>query len=265
MSRKIVAIAGGENGTKNSDGTRKPYELEMMDKEIVNLVCKEHPHFLFLAHSQKDLDVQLGYFHGMSEIYKNYYGCECMTLTSLDLQDMKKAKEAIEWADIIYEGGGDTMSMISLWKTTGFDKLLKEAWERGVVLCGVSAGANCWFDACSTDSLRIQKNDPTLPLTSCDCLGFVSGFFVPHCNEEDRTESAKTIIKENGMVGIFLSNCAAMEIIDDEYRLLLSDSSAYGLRVYWKEEECIEELIEPTLEFQSLENLLHPLKENKQK
>lgn len=261
MSKKIVAIAGGHNGRITSDGTRTPYEIALMDQEIVKLTNKEHPHFLFIAHSQKELEVQIGYFNGMKEVYENYYHCECRMLTSVDIKDYHKAKEYTEWADIIYEGGGDTMSMIALWKSTGFDQLLKSAWERGTVMCGVSAGANCWFDACSTDSLRIQMKDSTLPLTSCECLGFIPGFFVPHCNEEGRIESSKNILKENDMIGFFLSNCAALEIVDDQYRILTSDASAYGieayaLKVYWQDGECIEEKIESTEDFRNLEELL---------
>ncbi len=258
--KKIVAIAGGHNGGLK-DGVRMPYEIALMDQEIVKLTEKQNPHFLFLAHSQKELEVQVGYFNGMKEIYEGYYHCDCRMLTSEDLKDMEKAKSYVDWADIIYEGGGDTMSMMSLWRSTGFDVVLKGAWESGKVMCGVSAGANCWFEACSTDSLRIQKNDPTLPLTSCDCLGFISGFFVPHSNEPGRMESSKEILKANGMIGFFLSNCAALEIVDDKYRLLVTDASnygieAYGLKVYWKDGKCIEKSLSASLEFQSLDELL---------
>lgn len=52
MSKKIVAIGGGENGRIGSDGTRYPYELANQDMEIIRITGKEHPNFLFLAHSQ---------------------------------------------------------------------------------------------------------------------------------------------------------------------------------------------------------------------
>ena len=51
--------------------------------------------------------------------------------------------------DVIYVGGGNTANMLAVWRLHGVDAVLREAWERGVVLCGVSAGANCWFEACS--------------------------------------------------------------------------------------------------------------------
>lgn len=73
MSKKIVAIGGGENGRKKSDGTRYPYELERQDKEIVRLTGKEHPDFLLLAHAQP-LERQDEYFQVMTDIYEKMYG-----------------------------------------------------------------------------------------------------------------------------------------------------------------------------------------------
>lgn len=52
MSKKIVAIGGGENGRINSKGNKKPYETKEIDQVIVRLSGKENPNFLFLAHSQ---------------------------------------------------------------------------------------------------------------------------------------------------------------------------------------------------------------------
>jgi hypothetical protein len=68
MSRKIVAIGGGENGRLKPDGTRKPYETGVIDQEIVRLTGKEHPNFLFLGHAQP-LENQDSYFTAMRDIY----------------------------------------------------------------------------------------------------------------------------------------------------------------------------------------------------
>jgi peptidase E len=62
----------------------------------------------------------------------------------------------------------------------GLDEVLREAWESGVVMCGASAGANCWFEASSTDSFGRDL----APLH--DGLGFVSGAFCPHYDGEER-------------------------------------------------------------------------------
>ena len=79
---------------------------------------------------------------------------------------------------MIYVGGGNTANMLAIWRLHGVDVVLREAWSRGIVLAGVSAGANCWFEACSTDSFG-----PDLaPLN--DGLGFLAGSFCPHYDGE---------------------------------------------------------------------------------
>lgn len=266
MQRKIVAIGGGENGRLKRDGTRRYlYETGPIDREIIRLTGKKYPNFLLIAHSQP-LERQEDYFKCMCDIYEKRYSCSCKDLKGNELNNSKKVKDLIDWADIIYEGGGDTLNMIKLWKETGFDKVLRKAWEDGKVMCGISAGANCWFSECSTDSLRIRYGDDQ-PLINMECLGFIDGFFVPHCDETDRYESTKEILKNKNSIGLLMSNCTALEIIDDKYRLITSDASshgieAYGLKTYWKNNEYIEEYIDKSNEFKNLKDLLSKNIEN---
>lgn len=231
--KKIVAIGGGENGRKKSDGSSYPYETGPMDKEIIRLTGKDKPNFLLIAHSQP-LEWQQGYFDTMKAIYGDIYGCQCKDLKSDLLSEPVAVQKLVDWADIIYEGGGNTVNMIDMWRATGFDNVLKTAWENGKVMCGVSAGANCWFTACNTDSLKIQTGDDSAPMGSCDCLDFIPGYFVPHCDEPERIDSARIALKENGMQGFYISNCAALAIVDDTYRLITSDASYHGIKAYGK-------------------------------
>ena len=167
------------------------------------------------------------------------------------LTDTKYVNDLLDWADIIYEGGGDTMTMIKLWRDTGFDKMLEKAYDAGKVMCGLSAGANCWFKLCSTDSLKILYGEDKL-LVSMECLGFIDGLFVPHCDEKDRMESVKEILRNiPGTVGIAMSNCAAIEIVDNQYRIICGDANhrnitPYGLKVYWNNEKYTEQKLEPS-------------------
>lgn len=78
--------------------------------------------------------------------------------------------------DVIYVGGGNTRSMLALWREWGVDEVLAEAHERGILLAGVSAGAICWFEQGVTDSVW--------PLGSLPCLGFVPGSACPHYDGE---------------------------------------------------------------------------------
>ena len=259
MSRKIVAIGGGENGRINSKGLKMPYETENQDQEIIRLTDKEHPNFLLIAHSQP-IERQEGYFQAMADIYGKMYGCPCKDLKSDKLTDIEYVKSLIDWADIIYEGGGNTLDMIKLWKETGFDEVLRYAWEDGKVMCGVSAGANCWFKECSSDSLKIKLGDDQ-PLIGMECLGFVDGLFVPHCDAPGRLENVQDLLKTSDQIGLSMSNCCALEIIDDEYRLITSDASyhgikAYGLKSYWENGVYLKETIDDSLEFKPLSELL---------
>lgn len=259
MSKKIVAIGGGKNGRLKDDGTRFPYELENQDREIIRLTGKKYPNFLLIAHSQP-IEKQEGYFQVMKDIYGEIYGCTCKDLKSDKLNDIEYVKNIIEWADIIFEGGGNTLDMIKLWKETGFDKILRKAWENGKVMCGVSAGANCWFKECSSDSLKIKYGDDQ-PLIGMECLGFVDGLFIPHCDAPGRLENAKELLKTSTQIGLAISNCTALEIIDNQYRLITSDASyhnieAYGLKLYWQDGKYIQEKIDDSDKFKPLNNLL---------
>lgn len=262
-SRKIVAIWGGENG-RLKEWNRLPYETGPMDQEIVRLTGKEHPNFLLLAHSQP-LPNQEFYFTTMRDIYGGRYGCECKDLKSDKLTEKEYVKEIIDWADIIYEWWGDTASMIMLWKETWFDKLLRKAWESGKVMCGVSAWWNCWFNKCSSDAL--SKYGDNLPLIKVNCLWFVNWLFVPHADEPSRQESVKEFLeKEQGEIWLLLSNCAALEIVGDEYRLITSPYAPnHGLeKAFWKKTcrkdgEYIEENLEESSEFKKLSELYSKL------
>lgn len=261
MSKKIVAIGGGFNGRLKSDGTYDPYETGPMDQEIIRLTGKSNPNFLFIAHSQATEEAQDGYFNTMYDIYANKYGCECKHLKSQDLFNMEYVNQLVDWADIIYEGGGNTLDMIKLWKETGFDVVLISAYESGKVMCGVSAGANCWFNECSSDSLQI-KYGKDQPLIGVDCIGLVDGLFVPHCDEPGRYENVKDLLKTSDEIGLSISNCCALEIVDDEYRLITSKPIAhsvepYGIKSYWENGEYLEERIDDSLEFKPLVELLN--------
>lgn len=261
MSKKIVAIGGGSNGRVKKDGTKSLYETKEIDQEIVNLTSKKNPNFLFLAHSQTEETDEISYFDTMKKIYGDLFGCKCKYIKKKDLKkNFEKAKELVKWADIIYEGGGDTKGMIELWIETGFDRILVNAWKNGKVICGVSAGANCWFKSCSSDSLKIQLKDETAPMINVDCLNFINAFFTPHCNIKneytDRLGHMKESIKNKNIVGIGISNCCALEIIDDRYRLIRTDASAYGIKAYWNDTKYIEERIDSSQEFKKLNELL---------
>lgn len=256
MTKKIVAIGGGENGRILEDGSRTLYETQLMDEEIIKLSNKKNPNFLFIDHAMCFSEsIQESYYETMRKIYNDKYGCLCKHLKASELSNIKLAKEMVDWADIIYEGGGDTRTMIELWKKTGFDIVLKKAWNKGKVISGISAGAVCWFESCNSDNENNQFD-------TVECLEWIKLFITPHSDELGRYESTKEQLRQNKKIGIMLSNCSAIEIIDNKYRIISAPGNnrkfknGYALKCYWKNDKYYEELLEITDEYKMLNELL---------
>lgn len=124
----------------------------------------------------------VGTASGDSEIYiKRFYAAfrkrRCRP-THLSLFKPPRDIEAFVFSqDAIYVGGGNTKSLLALWRDWKLDRILRQAWTRGIVLGGISAGSICWFEQGLTDSL-------TGSLTPLDCLGLLKGSNCPHYDGE---------------------------------------------------------------------------------
>jgi dipeptidase E len=81
--------------------------------------------------------------------------------------------------DVIYVSGGSTANLLAVWRVHGLDEILREALAAGVVLAGMSAGMNCWFEACTTDSFDVSVLHPLR-----DGLGFLPGSSCSHYDTE---------------------------------------------------------------------------------
>lgn len=112
--------------------------------------------------------------------------------------------------DVIYVGGGNTANLLAIWRVHGVDGALRAAWEGGVVLCGASAGANCWFEASTTDSFLAGTAGP---LT--DGLGFLPGSFCPHYDGELQRRPAFHHLIAGGVLppGIACDDLAAAHFV----------------------------------------------------
>jgi peptidase E len=131
--------------------------------------------------------------------------------------------------DIVYVGGGNTVSMLAVWRAHGVDVALRAAYEAGVVMAGMSAGANCWFEACTTDSFQLGRADPLL-----DGLGFVAGSFTPHYDGEAARRPAVLELVASGRLpaGYACDDDAAVHIVDGElHEAVASRADARALRV----------------------------------
>ena len=129
--------------------------------------------------------------------------------------------------DVIYVGGGNTVNMLAVWRTHGFDAVLREAWESGVLLCGWSAGMICWFEAGVTDSFGPEL--AALP----DGLGFLPGSACPHYDGEDLRRPVYTRLVADGFPGgIALDDAAGAHYVGTElHEVVASTAAAGGYRV----------------------------------
>ena len=137
-------------------------------------------------------------------------------------------------ADIIYVGGGNTFYMINIWRRLGVDKLLYMAYKKDIVLSGISAGAICWFRYCTTDS-RPKLGKSNHSFSKMGCLDFVNLTISPHhILEPNRKPALINIMKKTPGVGIALDDYAALEILEDMYRIIISKKTANVNKVFFK-------------------------------
>ncbi len=113
--------------------------------------------------------------------------------------------------DAIYVSGGSTANALAIWRVHGFDRILREAWERGILLCGWSAGMICWFEASVTDSFGPQLEGMR------DGLGFLPGSACPHYDGEELRRPVYQELVANGFPpGYAADDGAALHFIDTE-------------------------------------------------
>jgi len=143
--------------------------------------------------------------------------------------------------DVIVVGGGNTANMLAVWRVHGFDAILREAWEAGVVLTGWSAGMICWFEAGVTDSFGPQLEG--MP----DGLGFLPGSACPHYDGEDlRRPVYRRLVADGFPSGLALDDGAGAVFAGMDLREIVSASPcATGYRVGRDGEKPLEARILP--------------------
>ncbi len=186
MHKHIIAIGGG--GFGRSTGKLK------IERYIKNLSNAKHPKVCFIPTATGDNgDYKVSFYKVFTELDCKPSHIDLFKRT-IDL------KEHIYNQDIIYVGGGNTRSMLGVWKEWGLDLILKKAYDKGIIMSGVSAGAICWFEKGITDSLASD-------LSIMNCLGFLKGTCCPHYDEEKKRKPfLRKVIEDN-----IISDCIAIE------------------------------------------------------
>ncbi|MBL8132079.1 MAG: peptidase E [Anaerolineae bacterium] len=122
--------------------------------------------------------------------------------------------------DVIYVGGGNTKSMLALWREWKLDEILRRALKHGVILAGISAGAICWFEQGTTDSIPGR-------LTALSCLGYLEGSCSPHYDGEAERRPTLHRLVESGEIlpGYAFDDGAAGHFINGKLHQVVSSRS----------------------------------------
>ena len=128
--------------------------------------------------------------------------------------------------DIVLVTGGNTSNALAVWRTHGFDEVLRAAWHEGVVLAGWSAGMICWFEHGVTDSFGPE-------LGPMECLGFLPGSACPHYDGEERRRPVYTQLVTDGFpAGVAADDDVALHYVGTELReVVASRKGATAYRV----------------------------------
>ena len=183
---EIIAIGGGGFG-------RNPNN-PIIEKYIVEESSAEKPNICFIpTASAENKYYTVNYYQAFTQLNCNPIHLDLFTRTP-------RLDSLINKQNIIYIGGGNTKSMLAVWREWKLDKLLMKAYNRGAILCGVSAGAICWFEKGVTDSWASNLN-------VMDCLGFLEGCCCPHYDgEADRKPSVGKFITDSK-----IDSCVALD------------------------------------------------------
>ena len=190
---KIIAIGGG-GFTHQLDKDLDQFVLDQSKKKIKKLG--------FLATASRENKNKIDLFYKRFENTKS-------KLSNFDLtKNITNFSEWIYDQDIIYIGGGNTHYMLDIWKKNNLENIFKEAYKKGVILSGVSAGAVCWFDWILSDSVGPGFN----PLRG---INLISGSCSPHSSNIERINQFEEDINNNELPhGIAIDDGVAVVFID---------------------------------------------------
>jgi dipeptidase E len=165
MTRQIVAVGGGGFLMDDTSGAQERFMLSLCR-------TREAPRVLYLGTANGDGErAQLKFYKLFTDL-----GARCSVLPFYLYEMKRDYAAAAREADLIYVGGGNTPAMLAVWRAFGFERALRDAYDGGTVLAGISAGANCWFEHYVTDSV------PGGGVR--DGLGWLPGTFCPHLDSE---------------------------------------------------------------------------------
>lgn len=201
MNKRIIAIGGGELKTQETLAIDEYIACEAKKAAGERRACG-----LFIPTASHDC---MPYYNTFHKVYTGLFDIktDVALICNRDV-DMEKMRAKFEKADFIYVGGGDTVYMIKAWRESGLLTLIQDAYERSVILCGLSAGAICWFEEMYSDSVIEGE------YAMHSGLGWIEGKISPHYN--DRMLDFDEIVLYNKYHAWGLENNSALEIVNGQ-------------------------------------------------
>lgn len=229
-AQQIVALGGGGFGSGDPSSP--------LDDFILTLARSPNPAVCFLPTASGDSDTYVANF------YRAFAPRACRPIDlRLFIRTVVDLRQFLLDQEVIYVGGGNTANMLAIWRRHGVDEILRECWESGVVLAGMSAGAICWFEAAVTDSFGPQL------AALHDGLRFLPGSACPHYDSEERRRPVyQRLIGEGFPGGYAADEGVALHFMGPAFTEAVSsrkEGRAYKLELV--DGRVIERVIEPRL------------------
>jgi peptidase E len=223
----IVAMGGG--------GFSMEPDNPALDHFVLSLAQRENPSVCFLATASGDAEAYIDSF------YTAFRKLPCRPTHIPLFARTPDLQRVLLEQDVIYVGGGNTKSMLAVWREWEIPALLRRAWEGGTVLAGVSAGAVCWFETVLTDSSGTGLH----PLRG---LGFLTGACCPHYDgEAERRPALHRLIAQGTMTAaLALDDGAAAHFVNGQLANIVSSRpEARAYRVERVNAEVRETVLNP--------------------
>ncbi|HTR79022.1 MAG TPA: peptidase E [Gemmatimonadaceae bacterium] len=223
--RQIIAIGGG--------GFTAEGESPAIESYILARARRANPRVCFLATATGDAPTYVAKF------YAAFSKLRCRPTHIPLFERTPDLRSVLLEQDVIYVGGGNTKSMLAVWRDWQIPALLRRAWNAGTVLSGISAGAICWFEYGITDSWEGH-------LAAMPCLGFLPGTGCPHYDGEvERKPTVHRFVK-TGVVQSVLAiddGAAAHFVGRSLMRVVASRATAGAYRVGLRRTLVVERLL----------------------
>ena len=212
--KRILAIGGGE--LKN----RETLSIdEYIAAEAKKAAGENRPCGLFIPTASHDC---MPYYNTFHKVYTGLFNVKTDVALTVGREiDPEKMRAKFERADFLYVGGGDTVFMLDHWKKSGLLQFIRDAYDRGVLVAGLSAGAICWFEEMYSDSV-VEGEYAVYP-----GLGWIKGKISPHYNE--RMLDFDETVLYNRFRAWGIENDAAIEFADGEPVRTLGGGKVYLL------------------------------------